>query len=87
MKYYGVIATLGPGSNTEAIWQAMISAGATAFRLNTSHLDLHEITLWVDRIGSFLSSVAPGALLVLDLQGSKYGSDKCTDVIQGYRPD
>jgi len=72
MKDYEVIATLGPGSNTEAIWQAMISAGATAFRLNTSHLDLHEITLWVDRIGSFLSSVAPGALLVLDLQGSKW---------------
>ena len=72
MKDYEIIATLGPASDAETVWQAMISAGATAFRLNTSHLDLHEISLRVERICSFISSVDPNIGLVLDLQGSKW---------------
>ena len=63
---YDIIATLGPASRTPASWQAMLNAGATAFRLNTSHLTLDQLRAWlVD-----LSSV--NVPLVLDLQGSKW---------------
>ena len=63
---------LGPSSDTEATWQAMLAAGATAFRLNTSHLTLPQLHTWLDRLGAFLSSVDPTPPLVLDLQGSKW---------------
>ena len=66
---YHVIATLGPASQTPAIWQAMIDAGATAFRLNTSHLTLDQLRDWLDRLAAHLPAGTP---LVLDLQGSKW---------------
>ena len=69
---YDIIATLGPSSNTPAIWQAMLDAGATAFRLNTSHLTLAQLQHWLDRLTPFLSALNPVPALVLDLQGSKW---------------
>ena len=32
-----VLATLGPASNTEAMIEALLTAGADAFRVNMSH--------------------------------------------------
>ncbi len=62
---YDLIATLGPASRTPAIWQALLNAGATAFRLNTSHLTLDQLHDWLNAL--------PAAVpLVLDLQGSKW---------------
>ncbi len=54
MSSYQVIATLGPASNTDAVWMSMLEAGATAFRLNTSHLDLGQLWIWLERLDSFL---------------------------------
>ena len=69
---YQIVATLGPRSDTEATWQAMLAAGATAFRLNTSHLDLPQLHVWIDRISAFLTARDPRPPLILDLQGSKW---------------
>jgi pyruvate kinase len=69
---YQIIATLGPASSTDSIWQAMLEAGVTAFRLNTSHLSLAQLKTWLDRLGVFLESAALPVTIVLDLQGSKW---------------
>jgi pyruvate kinase len=69
---YKIVVTLGPSSDTESIWAALLSAGATAFRLNTSHLSLPQLHIWLERLGPFLSSTDPKPPLILDLQGSKW---------------
>lgn len=69
---YAIIATLGPTSARAEIWQAMLDAGATAFRLNTSHLTLPELDMWLERLLPFLEDQAHSISLVLDLQGSKW---------------
>jgi len=69
---YDVIATLGPGSVGTVTWQAMLSAGATGLRLNTSHLTLAQVHAWLARLGAFLAAQDPRPPLVLDLQGSKW---------------
>lgn len=61
-----IVATLGPASHARAIWQAMLDAGAVAFRLNTSHLSLDQLRAWLTDLPSV------GAPIVLDLQGSKW---------------
>jgi pyruvate kinase len=69
---YQIIATLGPASQSESAWRAMLAAGATGFRLNTSHLSLAEALARLERLRPFLAGAAPSASLVLDLQGSKW---------------
>ena len=69
---YEIIATLGPASRTSDLWQAMLSAGATAFRLNTAHLTLAQLHDWLDQLQAFLASQDTPPPLVLDLQGSKW---------------
>ncbi len=84
MRAYEIIATLGPASQEERVWEAMLSAGASGFRLNTSHLSLAELEGWLERLAEFFARLHipkespktrgryPGALLTLDLQGSKW---------------
>jgi len=69
---YELIATLGPNSDGEPTWQAMLVAGATGFRLNTSHLSLLQLHSWVERLGAFRATQDTVPPLVLDLQGSKW---------------
>lgn len=69
---YEIIATLGPGSESEDGWRAMLQAGATAFRLNTSHLSLDQLQSWLERIDHFRATSLLGFPVVLDLQGSKW---------------
>ena len=69
---YEIVATLGPSSESPAIWQAMIAAGATAFRLNTSHLSLEQLAAWLQKIQDFRTETGLTIPLVLDLQGSKW---------------
>jgi pyruvate kinase len=69
---YQIIATLGPSSDRAATWQAMLAAGVTGFRLNTSHLSLPQLETWIQRLGAFLATQDPPPPLVLDLQGSKW---------------
>jgi len=69
---YQIIATLGPAGRHPETWMAMISAGADAFRLNTSHLTLPQLEDWLERLCPFLCSLKEQTPLVLDLQGSKW---------------
>jgi pyruvate kinase len=69
---YQIIATLGPGSTDPSLWSEMLSVGVTAFRLNTSHLNLDELHTWLERLGGFLDPLEPRPAVVLDLQGSKW---------------
>ncbi|MEW5957264.1 MAG: pyruvate kinase [Chloroflexota bacterium] len=69
---YEIIVTLGPSSETESIWPALLAAGATGFRLNTSHLTLAQLRAWLDRLRPFLAERNPLPPLILDLQGSKW---------------
>ncbi len=69
---YEIVASLGPASASPAIWQKMITAGATAFRLNTSHLTLEQLAVWLGKIRDFREQSGLPIPLVLDLQGSKW---------------
>lgn len=84
---YQIIATLGPSSDTEATWLPMLAAGATGFRLNTSHLSLPQLEAWVQRLGAFLATQIPRPPLVLDLQGSKWrlGQFPACELAEGQR--
>ncbi|HEX9029716.1 MAG TPA: pyruvate kinase [Anaerolineales bacterium] len=69
---YEIVATLGPSSQTEPVWEAMLASGVTAFRLNTSHLTLKELQTWLSRVELYCASKTEAPPLVLDLQGSKW---------------
>ena len=69
---YQLIPTLGPASQPPEVWQAMLEAGADRFRLNTSHLDLENLKIWLDNYSRFYSSCESKPNLILDLQGSKW---------------
>lgn len=69
---YDIIATLGPGSNEPAQWEAMLAAGATAFRLNTSHLTLRQTLKWLEKLEAMFHTTGTSVPVVLDLQGSKW---------------
>ena len=70
--HYELIATLGPSSDSPSTWREMIAAGATAFRLNTSHLSLPGLHGWLEKLTPFLTGLETPLPLVLDLQGSKW---------------
>jgi pyruvate kinase len=69
---YEIVATLGPSSASPDTWQSLLAAGATAFRLNTSHLSLTELLAWLDGLGTFFDAREAQTAVVLDLQGSKW---------------
>jgi pyruvate kinase len=60
-----LVATLGPASFDSIA--ALAAAGATAFRLNASHMDPAELRARVHQ----LRAVLPEAPIVVDLQGAK----------------
>ncbi len=80
---YQVVVTLGPASKHSGIWHELIDAGATTFRLNTSHLTLDQLRVWLESLGSNLHGIP----LVLDLQGSKWrlGEFMACDLAYGQR--
>jgi pyruvate kinase len=85
MRTYEIIPTLGPASNDEDVWASMLAAGATAFRLNTSHLELGQLWTWLEQLVPFLDARQPRPALVLDLQGSKWRLGQFTplELIEG----
>lgn len=74
---YEIVVTLGPSSSAEPVWRDLLAAGATGFRLNTSHLSIAELGGWIDRIDACLHVRDPRPPLVLDLQGSKWRVGQC----------
>ena len=89
MKAYEIIATLGPSSDLQYIWISMLDAGVTAFRLNTSHLKLDQLGVWLERLELFLHTRRPRPALVLDLQGSKWrlGQFSPRELVEGQTVD
>jgi pyruvate kinase len=85
MRSYEIIATLGPSSDVEPVWTSMLEAGVTAFRLNTSHLELGQLWAWLERLTPFLSAGQQHPELVLDLQGSKWrlGQFTALELVEG----
>jgi pyruvate kinase len=69
---YETVATLGPASSSADTWSQMVAAGATGFRLNTSHISLDQLEEWLKGLDIFLSAWKSRPFLVLDLQGSKW---------------
>jgi pyruvate kinase len=69
---YEIVATLGPSSDAEEMWSAMLLSGVTAFRLNTSHLTLEQLDSWLARLSQFQARLDQSPPIVLDLQGSKW---------------
>jgi pyruvate kinase len=69
---YEIIATVGPASGTEQMWESLLAAGVSGFRLNTSHVSLPQLRDWIQRLSAFLGGRHPRPQLVLDLQGSKW---------------
>lgn len=67
---YQIVATLGPATARPETWLELRDAGATHFRLNTSHLLPEETEEWLTRLSeTFGDDLSP---VVLDLQGSKW---------------
>lgn len=69
---YEVIATLGPATRTDSLRRRLLEAGATAFRLNTSHLDFDTLMSELERLQGFRNAARNEPCIVLDLQGSKW---------------
>ena len=65
-----LIATLGPATATTATKAAMLHAGATSFRINTSHLTPTEVDTQLDELAELFGRRSPP--VILDLQGSKW---------------
>jgi pyruvate kinase len=78
---YEIVATLGPTSDTEEVWESMVAVGVTAFRLNTSHLSPAQLCRLIERLSSFLVGRNPQPAIVLDLQGSKWRLGQFPDCV------
>jgi pyruvate kinase len=74
-----LVATVGPASRPLAA--DLVQTGATALRINGSHVSPAELPGWL----TLLASTAPGAPAIVDLQGAKMrlGSFQARGVAQG----
>lgn len=66
-----IIATLGPASNTEAIIESLVKAGANLFRLNFSHGTYEEHTTRYNIIRALEEKHQKTLGIIADLQGPK----------------
>ena len=71
---YEIVATIGPASRMPKVLSAVANAGATALRINTSHLFVEELAAWLREVGSVPLPI------ILDLQGSKWRLGDCGPV-------
>ena len=53
---YEIIATIGPVSRRPEALAAMMAAGVSAFRINTSHLCVEDFGEWELRVTTYLST-------------------------------
>jgi pyruvate kinase len=68
---YQIVATLGPASRRNDTILALHAAGASGFRLNSSHLSPARLQSWLVRLDALFEHSAPRPYLVVDLQGAK----------------
>lgn len=66
-----IIATLGPASSSEDAITQLVNAGATIFRLNTSHgtMEIHQAN--IERIRTVEQKLGRFLTVLVDLQGPK----------------
>jgi pyruvate kinase len=69
---YAIVATLGPSSAEPRLWAGMQAAGASAYRLNTSHLTPPALAVWLQRLAAHFKTQGGAIPVILDLQGSKW---------------
>ena len=63
-----IIATVGPSSRDPEVLRSLHAAGASIFRINSSHSSPAEVREWVE----FIRTVTPGVSVLVDLQGPKH---------------
>ena len=73
-----ILATLGPASSQPAVLEALLRAGANAFRLNCSHASLSELAQTVRRVRRAAARAGAPASVVLDLQGPRLRTGRLT---------
>ncbi len=66
-----ILATLGPASSSEAMIQALVEAGANAFRLNFSHGEHEDHRRSVERVRRVSERLGVPIAIMQDLQGPK----------------
>ncbi|WP_343345467.1 pyruvate kinase [Sphingomicrobium sp. XHP0239] len=66
-----ILATLGPASNTPEVIEALMRAGADAFRINMSHGKQSDKIALVEHIRGLEDKLGRPTTLVFDLQGPK----------------
>lgn len=66
-----IVATLGPASSDEEIIEQLVSAGATMFRLNTSHNTAEEHAKTIEKIRAIEKKLKIFIPIMVDLQGPK----------------
>ena len=66
-----IVATLGPASCEEEIIEQLVMAGATMFRLNTSHNTAEEHAKTIDKIRAIEKKLKVFIPILVDLQGPK----------------
>ena len=66
-----IVATLGPASSEEEIIEQLVSAGATMFRLNTSHNTAEEHAKTIEKIRAIEKKLKIFIPIMVDLQGPK----------------
>ena len=66
-----ILATLGPASSTPEMIEALIRAGADAFRINMSHGEQADKVQLVETVRSMEKKLGRPTTIVFDLQGPK----------------
>ena len=66
-----IVATLGPSINSEEKIEALISAGASMFRVNSSHSTPEEHKANIDMVRKVSKKLNSNIAILLDLQGPK----------------
>lgn len=66
-----IVATLGPASKSEEIIEELVLAGATMFRINTSHGSAQEHAETIAKIRNVEKKLCTSIPILIDLQGPK----------------
>ena len=77
-----IVATLGPTSSDESIIEELVLAGATMFRINTSHNTPEDHAKNIERIRKIEKKLKTFIPVLIDLQGPKIRVGKLIEPIE-----
>jgi len=75
------VLTLGPESNTDEIIIRLLRV-ADRFRLNSSHMNIDELTRWLKKLGGIFIKQGCLVPVVIDLQAAKMRIGKYPEVVE-----